>query len=139
MADENKIRLGSIWLTQDGTENGAACVSTVAGLSNLKMKWWGNAVRNARGNAEMNLVAVAGVDLTISIPSLPMEKVDQIVELFDGALDADETFEFEVDGDGGNYELAAEPNPDGSMSFGEIVGGWAENVEIRIITRGAGE
>lgn len=135
MADENKIKIGAIWLTDTGSEDGVACVSVVQGLHYLKMKWWGNAVRNARGNAEMNLVAVAGVDLTIQIPSLPMEKLDAIVELFDDCLDTDDDFGLIIDGDAGDYDLRADPNPDSSVTWKEIVSGWATDVEIRLITR----
>ena len=136
MADENKIRIGSLWFTSDGTENGFPCVSRVDGLHFLKMKWWGNSVRNARGNPEMNLVAVAGVDLQISIPSLPFEKLDSIVTLFDLVLDEDDDFELVIEGDAGDYDLMAEPNPDSSVQWSEIVNGWAMDVVIRIITKG---
>lgn len=137
MADENKIRLGEIWLTDDGTETGLPCVSVIQGLHHLKMKWWGNAVRNARGNVEMNLTEVGGTDLTIFIPSLPFEKVNAIVTLFDDALDDDDVFDLEIQGDAGDYALDAEPNPDSSVVWKEVVGGWATDLEIRIITRAA--
>ena len=135
MALDNLIKLGDVWLTSDGSEAGLPCVVDVTGLPDLKMKWWGNAGRNARGNAVMNLSKVAGVDLTLSIPSVFITILDSIVDLFDEALDDDTTFELMIEGETGNYYLDAEPNPSNSVTWKETINGLATDVEIRVITR----
>lgn len=135
MAQDNLIKLGSIWLTSDGSETGLPCVVDVGGLPDLKMKWWGNAGRNARGNAVMNLSKVAGVDLSFAIPAISIDVLDDIVDLFDDALDNDDTFELKIEGETGNFYLIAEPNPASSVSWKETLNGLATEVEIKVITR----
>ncbi len=135
MADENKIKLGTIWLTEDGTAVGEGCRSTIQGLHYLKMKWWGNATRNARGNPEQNLTPVAGVNLIIQVPALPFTKLDDIITLFDNTLDSENDFELIIDGTAGNYGLRAEPDPDSSVIWIDVINGWARGVEIRVITK----
>lgn len=134
MAFNQKIKLGNIWLTSDGTEAGFPCQINVLGLPDLKMKWWGNAARNARGNPEMNLTEPSGIDITLQIQAIRVEVFDDIIEMFDDALDNDATFDFVVEGETGNYDLQAEPNPDRSVNWENSTEGFVETVEIKILT-----
>lgn len=139
MALNNKIGFGNIWLTDDGTDAGFACQVDLAGLPFLKMKWWGAASRNARGNAEMNLSPVAGVDLTMTMPSLLISVMDSIIELFNDSLDEDEPFRLQITGETGDFDLSADPNPDSSVAWADTLNGYALDVTIRVITRAAEE
>lgn len=137
MATDLKIGIGTFFLSDDGTENGLPCDLNVEGdLSALKDKWWGNASRNARGNAEMNLTQVSGVELTFQIPMLSVVTFNAISALFDDCLDNDTVFDLVIDGGAIiDLELQADPNPDNPLRWKSTIQGMVLDVEIRVITR----
>lgn len=141
MATDLTIGIGDFWLTDDGTEDGLPCDLDVAGdLPALKQKWWGSASRNARGNPEMNLTEVAGVELSFVIPMLGVEILNSIQTMFDEALDDDEDFPLVIEGGAIiSLDLAAAPNPDNAIRWKSTIEGMALDVEIRVITKAVEE
>lgn len=137
MATYLKIGIDDFWLTDSGEEDGLPCDLEVQGdLSSLKQKWWGGATRNARGNAEMNLTEVSGVELTFAMPMLNVATLNDVSDLFDDCLDDDSGFALRIDGgDIIDLNLQADPNPDNPIRWKEVIENFALDVEIRVITR----
>ena len=112
MADYNKVSIGSIFLTDDGTETGLPCRVEVTGLDRLKPTKTGAVQIAADGTPKAFITGNTGRGVLISIrPTAVMKDVfDDVNDAINDALGVPETINITIDGDTGTFDLDCVPS-----------------------------
>ncbi len=103
----NLVKIGDIWLTNDGLETGKPCKVEITGIDQLRGAYTGVTVRSAANTPYTFIMnnTLKGVQLVIS-PLVIMDTVlDDLEDAFDAAALAGDTLEMSIEGDTGTYTL----------------------------------
>ena len=90
MAEYHKVRIGTIYLTKDGTDATAGCRVLVGGLDALQLGYVGNVVRAADNTPYLHRIENdgRGKDLTFDIFVLNQEQLEDIRTEWNGLIAA---------------------------------------------------
>jgi len=135
MADRfNKVRIGTIHLTKDGTNAGTPCKLSIGNLDLLRMDKTGNFDLTANGSVFIQLVDNHGVELTISVIRMTKAVFDDLKDLLNTSNNAGDQIEVEITGRTGNFTKMCNVHPKQALSARGFFNDWIQNVEIRLIT-----
>lgn len=111
MARYNLVKIGSIYLTDNGLVTGKPCKLEVPGLSRLKLTITGTTRYAADGTPYQYSMPNAGKGVQIQIrPFVIMKSVfDDVIEAMSDALEANSTINITVEGDTGDFDLDCIP------------------------------
>lgn len=138
MARYYKIKIGSVWLTSDGTETGIACKTKVSGFSDSLFDKIGNTVKALDGTPITFLTVDLrkGMSILLEVPSFITSVFDDVKTELQDSLTNKTLFELDIIGETGTFNLLAKPDmptPLDSESFGT---GYIKNIKIKLITAG---
>lgn len=135
MADYNRVKIGTVYLTDDGTDTGMPCRVEVAGLDRLKAVKTGAMAVSADGTPYAFVTDNQGKGATLSIKPFAVRKAvfDDVVDVVNAALTAgtvvNVTF---TDGDVGDFDVDCLPVLPNPVTFpGTFSSGIIDGVEIR--------
>ncbi len=105
MARYNKIRIGTTWLTSDGTEFGFSCKVQVTGLEKLVTDKTGKIIGSANGTPYAQLIDVSnkGNQVSVLTDFMEVDVFDAIVAQFNSAKNNGVTLGLEIQGDTGTF------------------------------------
>lgn len=95
--DTVKVRIGTIFLTDDGLEGGSSCRVEAGGLNALRFNKLITSTQAANGSSNFQGVEVndGGLKITLNLIGISKSVFDAIIQLFDDALDAGDSVEAE--------------------------------------------
>ncbi|MBX3288444.1 MAG: hypothetical protein KF855_03770 [Acidobacteria bacterium] len=114
MARYNRIQIGDIHLTEDGTALGKPCRVEVEGLVPLRPRYRRTLVRPIEGPAKRQLFDnLIGEQITMTIFQLRAETYEDLLELIDEADESTGEINTKIFGDLGDFDLdcVLESNP----------------------------
>jgi hypothetical protein len=128
----------TVWLTDDGTNTGRRCRSSIPAAAALFSPASGNTTVAAGGSAfnEIPLTVGGGRPFEIQIPSFQTARYTAIKNLIDAiAVDESATLTVTLTGETGAATATARPhfNPL-PYDFGRFVSGWIKGFVLRLIT-----
>jgi hypothetical protein len=103
MARYNRVKIGDVWLTKDGSEGGTPCKVIVQGLERLKLTMNGKVEIMADGTPVAVLSDVKGVPLTVRAEAMRKSVFDSIVAVFEQFIDDGLPFDLSIEGDTGDW------------------------------------
>jgi hypothetical protein len=136
MADYNRVKIGAIYLTDDGLGTGVPCRVEVAGLSRLKLSKTGVVRTAADGTPYPYTLDNAGQGAPIQIRSLVTMKnvFDDVVAEIEAAAGA--PLNITVDGDTGSFDLDCYPAHPNAIEFpGGFSEGRIEGVTFNFVVK----
>jgi hypothetical protein len=111
MSDYHLVKIGTVYLTNDGLETGRHCRTTITGLDALIIGYTGvihRAIDNTPYAQVTNNIGV-GQDIQILIYRLTAAVYASLQTVINGAFSAAETINVVIDGDGGTFDLECMP------------------------------
>lgn len=124
MADFNKVKIGTLWLTDDGTETGASCLVNIPELSRLRPAKRRTVIPVIEGSPVTQLMSQLGEVLTMSIFLLHTDEWDDLIEIIDTADSGGSDVNIIIEGELGNFDLdcvlAENPAQSGEFASGRI-------------------
>lgn len=122
----NLVQIGSIWLTEDGTNTGRRYKTKITGLDKLKPDKIGQKIVAIDGVPHTNSVRPNVHNITISIELLvdiDKDMFDNIVSAINTALNTNASMGLNIDGHTGNFALTVKPDIASPIGFpGEFSG-----------------
>lgn len=111
MADYNLVKIGTVYLTDDGTSGGNPCRTEVTGLQALKASKTGAVQAAADGTPYAFLTDNTGKGVVIGIKPFTLTKTvfDSVVTAINAALATPAAINITVSGDTGNFDLDCLP------------------------------
>lgn len=102
----------TVWLTDDGTEDGRRCRTAIPNIAALFEPVSGNTTVAAGGSpfTEKPLTNGGGRQFEIQIPNCPTARYDELRTLIDAAVANDTAITIELTGEPGTAEVDASPN-----------------------------
>lgn len=135
MATANKIQIGTIWLTSDGTTNGIACQTRTSGLDALKPTRAAKVHRALDGTPYRQSKTLKGKTIEIAFPdTIKKEVFDAVFEFIDDAEIGNTSFDLSIEGDTGNFDLTVIPDENWLRFPGEFVDGWILGATFAFVT-----
>lgn len=130
MARYNRIKIGTLFLTDDGLVTGKPCKVEVLGLSRLKLSKTGTTRLSADGTPYQYAMPNEGKGVQIQIrPTTIVKSVfDDVIDEMTASLDTNSTINITIQGDTGDLDLETTPllpngvDFPGSFSGGRITG-----------------
>lgn len=132
MARYSTIKIGSYWLTDDGTSTGSPCRTAVTGLGGLWMDHAGVQFLSIDGTpyTQIRQTNGRGADVSIEIEQMPKAMFEDIMGAIQSAVAYSSTMLVEITGDTGNFYLVCVPKfPDPVLVSGQFV-----NERVRGVT-----
>lgn len=136
MARYNTVKLGTIFLTDNGLEGGTPCKLTVNNLDQLFTDKTGSVSNSASGAPFVQVVDAdkKGIALEIVVETLTKEVFGDLVTALNSAINDLDTMEYEISGDTGEFTGSAIPALPRPISAGSFRNEYIQNVTIRIVT-----
>ncbi len=131
----NKVRIGSVWLTSNGDEDGFPCKVTITGINFLKTDKTGSIKPSADGTPYLQLIDVNHKGTVIEIkPEFTTQLVfDNIVDEHNDAKNNQTTIEIEVQGLTGNFTFLTLPNVPTDIEFEGFIGETIKGLIFRYV------
>ncbi len=132
----NKIKIGSIWLTKDGTENSTPCKLTVTNIDLLLMDLTGQVNPSADGTPFVQVVDLEkrGIILEITVETMLKAVYESLASQLNARLNDGNTIALEITGDTGNFELDSLPMLPRPISPASFINNRIKSTVIRLIT-----
>lgn len=107
----NLVKIGTVWLTSDGTETGEPCRVEVLGLGRLLLGNLGSVNKAADGTPYLYSVESVGqgTDIQITVTALMAAEVVSLAGVINTALSAETAIEVTVEGLAGDFTLSCLP------------------------------
>jgi hypothetical protein len=116
----NLIQIGTIWLTEDGTNTGRRYKTRIPNLARLIPVKIGQKIVAIDGTPHMNSIRpntkniVLGIELLVDIDKA---RFDQIVTAINTALNTNSSMALNISGHTGNFALTAKPSIPDAIAF----------------------
>lgn len=136
MASFYKIKIGSIWLTADGSENADQCKSSVSGASDLLNNFTGSVTPAVDGTPIVQIfeIGTKGKILEIKVTRLYTSVWQSLIASIQDALSSGETINLIGTGDIGDFDVECIPLLPKPFEASEFINGRIENAIFRFIT-----
>lgn len=131
MAREYLILIESIYLTRDGQVGGIRCKNTVEGLPARKLTKTVKIDKDADGNAYAITRPLPSVPITIRTEGMLLAVFDDLVDVFQTALNDETLLSVAITGDTGAFAFDALPK---SIGFGKFSNGRIYGIVIDVET-----
>lgn len=129
------IRVHDIFLSEDGTNTGAACKLSVENVEDLLTTVAGNVQLSANGTPQFQLVEwTAGKQFAVRVSTLTTDVWLSLVELLNTALEENDTLSIAGSGDIGDFTVSAKPFPQKPFAAERFINGRIINAVFRFIT-----
>lgn len=110
MARFHLIQIGSIFLTDDGSEDGKPCKTHVTGIGIISLDKVGTTRPQASGRPRTQLAQPKNIPISISVDYIHKDVHSDILEQLQDSLNDDTDFVLNISGDTGTFELTAIPD-----------------------------
>jgi len=127
-----KVKLGDIWLTSDGLENGRQCLLEILNISKLR-ELYRNIPVECVGGITVQTFGVPDVAFGLAIFKIYKPVGDLLVDLLNDSSATEQTVTFDAAG-GGNVDFSFDCRIV-SIDYKDTEFGW-ENVQINLIKQG---
>lgn len=119
MADYNRVKIGDVFLTDDGLITGMPCRCEVAGVDRLKLTKTGTVRLAADGTPYPYTMPNLGKGSPLQIRPFMITKAvfDDVVDEINDALDANATINITLEGDTGDFDLECYPTVPNGVEF----------------------
>lgn len=136
MARYNLIKIGTIYLTNDGTQTGKECKTSVTGLNLLKTTKIGNIQYAADGTPHANLIEVGqkGVPIEITVDWLAKTVFDNINTTINDALNNMTTINVIITGDTGTFNVNVIPGLAEPIDWAGFSSGIIKGAKYKFVT-----
>lgn len=136
MARFNLVKIGTEWLTSDGTEAGSPCKTNVIGLRNLVSDKTGSVKIASDGTPHVQLLDTDKKGNLIEIQTSFMEKAvfDDIIAIHNAAKNGSLLIALEILGDTGDFIMDSVPAVPNDIEFEGFSGGIIKSATFRYIT-----
>jgi hypothetical protein len=133
------VKIGSIYLTSDGTSAGLPCKVLCRGVESFRSKYARAVVIAASGKAYELQVDLdqEGKHFEVELTNCPVELYEALLTLLNTAEDALSTLRIIGLGLPSNFDVQAMPG-ENWLSTGQFSGGYINNVVLRFVSAGAG-
>ena len=126
-----KIRIGTIWLTSDASENGLQCFLSIPQASELLTEIAGTVIETVGGRVVQSVPYVKGKDFDIQVSIMPADVWDELFALRETLLENDSSIEIEGSARPGNFAVNAKPRPDAVFTFESFDNDFIYNVSMK--------
>lgn len=136
MAEFYSVKIGSVYLTRDGTASGRACLLSVSGASDLLQTVSGNVQFAVDGTPIIQTfeTGTKGKILEIKVEVLLTAVWASIVGLINAALSDGTTINLVGTGDIGNFDVDCFPLMPRPFEANEFINGRIENAIFRFVS-----
>jgi|GEM_PF-3443156 len=137
--DYPRVKIGSVYLTEDGLEDGMPCRCEVTGLERLKPSKTGSVVIAADGTPHSFLRSNTGKGAPISIRPYAVRKsvFDGVINAINEKLNTDEAVNITIEGDTGDFDLECVAALPQAVEFpGTFSDGIIDGVQFNFIVAG---
>lgn len=136
MARFNRVKIGTIFLTSTGLENGTPCKLDVSGLDGLFATKTGQVTPSADGTPFVQLVdnGKKGIRIQITVESLTQAVFENLISAINAAIADGGTMDLEITGKTGDYSLQVLPLMPKPVSAAKFNNFYIKNTVINLIT-----
>lgn len=130
----NRVSIGGIHLSSDGTLSGTPCKLTVSNIDELLLDKTGSIDFAADGTAWIQLADVHGVALDISVRKLKQAVYDDLVDAFNDANNTGAKLTVVITGSTGSFSRQCFVNPKKPISPSGFINDMINDVTLRLVT-----
>lgn len=133
MARYSTVKIGSYWLTDDGTSSGSPCRTGISGLGGLWLDHSGTQFKSLDGSVytQVRQTNGRGAEVSIEIEQMPQAMFENVLGAIQSSVAFSTALTVEITGDGGNFYLSCVPLfPEPVTYSGQFVDGRIRGVTL---------
>lgn len=130
-----KLKIGDLWLTENGLENGSKiCRSEVVGANLFQTQVAGSVIDTVGGRVVQYVPFTRDKDFEIKVLKMPSDVWTDLIALRESLLIADDDVNITgttLSGNPGNFEVQAKPRPDEMFTYERFNSGYVFGVSMK--------